>query len=310
MSFRDLEGQLARWAERLQQYDFEVVHRYCSRLEVRDALEQEEQVARIVLEEDVSGEWQKDQLGDQAVSIVLLEKERDKRPSWEEIFNAGVPFERVQMDILCPFPASSSGNRYLLVVVDCFTKWVEAFSLKNVRASTFAEVFVSQVVSRFGVPLELHTDQGKNFESRLFQELSWLLGIKKTRTTAFHPQFDGSSRHEATGVTPAELNFGRDLRLPLDLLRGAPPNYCSDSPEDYIWKLGEKLEEIHQDVRERSKGKAPKLQKNWEGPFLVVKKLSDVVYCIRRSNRHKCKVVHADRLALFCERLEHTSETR
>jgi len=68
---------------------------------------------------------------------------------------------------------------------------VEAFPLKNVRASTIVEVFVNQVISRHGVPLELHTDQGRNFESRLFQELTWILGIKKTRTTALYPQSDG-----------------------------------------------------------------------------------------------------------------------
>jgi len=75
------------------------------------------------------------------------------------------------MDILGPFSSSVSENRYLLVIVDCFTKWVEAFLLKNARASMIAEVFVNRVVSRHGIPLELHTDQGKNFESRLFLEL-------------------------------------------------------------------------------------------------------------------------------------------
>jgi len=77
------------------------------------------------------------------------------------------PFEKLQMDILGPFRSSVSRNRYLLVIVDCFTKWMESFPLKNVRASTIAEVFVNQVISRHGVPLEylLHTDQGRNFES-------------------------------------------------------------------------------------------------------------------------------------------------
>jgi len=59
---------------------------------------------------------------------------------------------------------SSFGNRYLLVIVDCFTKWVEAFPLRNFRAKTVAKIFVNQVIFRHGVPLELHTDQGKNFE--------------------------------------------------------------------------------------------------------------------------------------------------
>jgi len=49
-------------------------------------------------------------------------------------------------------------------------------------------------------------------------------------------------------------------------------------------------------------GRAPKLQSNWEGPYEIVKKLNDVVYCIRKSNRHKNKIVHSDRLASYYER--------
>jgi len=55
----------------------------------------------------------------------------DKGKSPMQIYNVGTPFERLQMDILGPFPSSVSGNKYLLVIVDCFTKWVEAFPLKN-----------------------------------------------------------------------------------------------------------------------------------------------------------------------------------
>lgn len=108
-----------------------------------------------------------------------------------QIYNVGTPFDRVQMDILGPLPMTFSDNKYLLVVTDCFSKWVEAIPLRNIKANSVAEAFVSQVISRYGVPLEVHTDQGKCFESRLFQELSNLLGIKKTRTTALHPQSDG-----------------------------------------------------------------------------------------------------------------------
>jgi len=50
------------------------------------------------------------------------------------------------------------------------------------------------------------------------------------------------------------------------------------------------------------RGRGSKLQENWEGPFTVIKKLSDVVYCIQKTLRHRKKVVHSDRLALFVER--------
>jgi len=108
-----------------------------------------------------------------------------------QIYNVGAPFEKLQRDILGPIPTTTPRNRYLLVVVDYFTKWVETFPLRNIKAKTMAEVFVNQVISRHGVLLEVHTDQGKNFESKLFAELMNLLGIRKTRTTALHPQSDG-----------------------------------------------------------------------------------------------------------------------
>ncbi len=50
---------------------------------------------------------------------------------------------------------------------------------------------MNEVVCRFGVPLELHSDQGRNFESAVFAEMCQLLGIRKTRTTPLHPQSDG-----------------------------------------------------------------------------------------------------------------------
>lgn len=45
-----------------------------------------------------------------------------------------------------------------------------------------------------------------------------------------------------------------------------------------------------------------KLQNNWEGPFLIVKKLNDVVFCIQKSNKYRKKIVHADRLAPFTDK--------
>ena len=95
------------------------------------------------------------------------------------------------MDILGPFPISSLGNRYLLVVTDCFTKWVEALPLSNMRTKTIAKVFVREIVCRYRVPLEVHTDQGRNFDSKLIKELSQLLGIRETRATPLHPQSNG-----------------------------------------------------------------------------------------------------------------------
>lgn len=68
-----------------------------------------------------------------------------KEKSPLQIYNVEAPLERVQMDILGPLSLTKSGNKYLLVIVDCFTKWVEAFPVKNIRAKTVTEVFVDSI---------------------------------------------------------------------------------------------------------------------------------------------------------------------
>ncbi|KAL5509722.1 hypothetical protein EMCRGX_G005140 [Ephydatia muelleri] len=164
------------------------------------------------------------------------------------------PMQRVAMDILGPLPETLRGNKYILVVGEYFTKWKEAFPLKDTEALTIAKVFVNEFVCRFGVPDSLHTDQGRNFEAKVLKEVCQLLGVKKTRTTPYHPQSDGlverfnrtlldmlsmavkdderdwdlllptllfayrTSRHVTTGVTPFQLMYGRDARLPEDVL--------------------------------------------------------------------------------------------
>ena len=64
------------------------------------------------------------------------------------------------MNFMGPFPETENGNRHVLVVMDYFTKWPEAYALPNQVSMTVANVLTSEFVPRHGVPLELHTDQG------------------------------------------------------------------------------------------------------------------------------------------------------
>ncbi|KAG1941073.1 interleukin-1 receptor accessory protein-like 1-A [Pimephales promelas] len=106
-------------------------------------------------------------------------------------YQAGAPMDRLHLDILGPFPESKSGNRYILVIIDQFTRWVEAFPVPEQGAETTAKRLVFDFISRFGAPLEIHTDQGRNFESSLFMEVCRLLQVTKTRTTPYHPASNG-----------------------------------------------------------------------------------------------------------------------
>ena len=167
--------------------------------------------------------------------------------------NVGHRWERVAMDLLDMSVTTSRGNRYVLVMVDCFTRWTEAFPLPDKTAQSVADAFFNQVVCRFGMPSVIHSDQGREFENRIMQELCLLGGAHKTRTTPYHPESDGmverfnrtllmmlamfagknrddwedllpavmmayrSSVHESTGFSPYRLMFGEECTLPMDI---------------------------------------------------------------------------------------------
>ena len=183
-------------------------------------------------------------------------------------YNVGAPMERIVVDLLGPLPESESGNKYLLIVADYFSKWTEAFPMVNQEATTVAEILVRQVISRFGVPLSLHSDQGRNFESTVFSEMCRLLGVKKTRTTPLHPQSD-SMVEKFNRTLEAQLSkfvdqHQRDwdehvplllmayrtsahdtTRLPIDLFVGRPSEEVPVHRSAYAQQLHNHLERIH-----------------------------------------------------------------
>ncbi|HEY1644970.1 MAG TPA: reverse transcriptase domain-containing protein, partial [Candidatus Saccharimonadales bacterium] len=101
------------------------------------------------------------------------------------------PWERVSIDILGPLPVSRSENQYILTVTDHFTCWVEAFALPSTKTEIIAQVFIDEIVCRYGAPKLLLSDQGKNFVGGLAQEIWKMLNIKKIQTTPYHPQTNG-----------------------------------------------------------------------------------------------------------------------
>ena len=184
-----------------------------------------------------------------------------------KIVPTGYPMERIATDILGELPLTKNGNKHILVVADYFTKWTESFAMPNMESRTVAKILVEEVISRFGVPAVLHSDQGRQFESKLFMEMCSLLGITKTHTTPYHPQSDGmverfnrtlttmlsnfvnenhndwdkhlqyvmmayrSTIHETTGFSPNALMLGREVCTPLDILYEVPSS-IKPTPQD------------------------------------------------------------------------------
>ena len=97
----------------------------------------------------------------------------------------GMPWKRVGVDITGPHPKSKNGFVCILTLTDYFTKWSDAFPIRNQEASTVAKVLVDRVFSYMGMPIKILTNRGSNFESQLFNELLQRLGIDHVRTTAY-----------------------------------------------------------------------------------------------------------------------------
>ena len=186
-----------------------------------------------------------------------------------------------------PLPLSNKRNSYILVVGDYFTKWTDAIPMRNQTATTLAQKLVDSVITIFAVPMQLHSYQGRSFESHVFQEMCRILGIEKTRTTPYRPQSDGmieranrtiismltsfvsenkrdldeylpllmlaayrSSSHKSTGVSPCEMVFGCPDVLPIDLVLGrVEPAIQEKYKSEYAYKLGQKLDKLHDFAR-------------------------------------------------------------
>lgn len=199
-------------------------------------------------------------------------------------YNVGAPNERIAIDFMGPFVKTTNGNRYMMVVGDLFTKWTECYCLENLEAITVARVLVDRYIAHWGVPLICHTDQGKQFESKLFQEMCSLLEIDKTRTSSFFPQSNGfiekhnhtiikmltsyvgndqkdwdehvplvmmayrSAVQESSGFTPNLLHIGHEVRLPVDVLFGKPVVEKEDGlryESEYVVELEKKMDKVH-----------------------------------------------------------------
>jgi Integrase zinc binding domain/Integrase core domain len=189
------------------------------------------------------------------------------------------PWDRVSIDLIGPLPKTKKGNEYALVIIDTCTNWPEVFPLRQSMATAekCAEKAL-QVFCKWGFPSRIVSDNGPQFASELWIKVMQLLGIWTVFTTPYHPSPNAVERtnrnvkaflkkycmdnHRSwdefidallfalrsaivkrTGYTPAQLNLGRNLKAPIDVIL-PEPNFVGDfnrTQKDYASKIHNRI---------------------------------------------------------------------
>ncbi|CAB3986622.1 Transposon Ty3-G Gag-Pol poly [Paramuricea clavata] len=210
-----------------------------------------------------------------------------------------IPFYMIGVDIIGPLKTTSRGNKYILSVVDYYTKYAEAVALPNQEAVTVARA-LEDIFARHGMPSVLLTDQGSNFESKVIASLCEMFGIEKRRTTAYHPQTDGLcerfngilksllrmrvnkekndwdeqlphallayrvSTQSSTGVTPFEMLYGREVRLPFGTDQEKLVSSPTHGPAKYVEELKKRQDILRKLVTKRIEKAQEKQKRSYD----------------------------------------------
>ena len=207
---------------------------------------------------------------------------------------------RLCVDFVGPWPASKGkGNKYLLTVLDTFSRWLEAFPTKTCSAEEVAEVLVREVFSRYGLPEKIHSDRGSHFTAKMTQELAKELRVDWEFGPAYHPQSNNVESHHralnglinklcdadktkweevlpvalfvhrtsvcrSTNMAPYSILFGREAVTTLDLLFRDPSEEM-ERAEGNPSSIRDRIQRAYEWARENISGTVARARRAYTG---------------------------------------------
>lgn len=210
------------------------------------------------------------------------------------------PMELICIDFLSL--KKSKGNiEDILVITDHFTKYAIAIPTRNQKALTTARALYEKFICYYGFPERIHSDQGRNFESRLIKELCNVAGVSKSRTTPYHPMGNGvverfnqtlikmlgtleyhqkedwksyvpplvpaynATKQDTTGYSPHYLMFGWHPKLAIDAYLGIDTvKEKSKNKENYVDKLKKRLDYAYKVARSNTERNSERSKRHYD----------------------------------------------
>ena len=209
------------------------------------------------------------------------------------------PNARISIDLIGPLPTTAAGYKYGLIMIDYFTKWTVVVPISNKGEKEVAEAIYKHWYCKFGIPFEIQTDQGNEFTNDLLKRINSRLNIGHQVTTPYNPSPNGqvenfnrtlkaslsiyaedhpsnwdcfiegiawaynSSLHRQTGFSPFYLMYGREPRLPTDVLGGRIMDIRHDW-DQYQTNLTCHLRDAYEIVTKRITEEAKKAKEAWD----------------------------------------------
>lgn len=277
-------------------------------------------------------------------------------------------FDTIVIDLVGPLTKTKNGNKWILTVEDYLSKWPEAIPIPDAKAHTIAVALLDHVISRHSAPRVILSDRGQNFLSSIVRELCNLFDTRKVHSSAYRPQTQGlverwhstlyqmlskyisadqsdwdemlpmclfayrtSTATESTELSPFQIIYGREPKLPIEQMLTPPQNLSNDvqhhidniltkvrlyqtiakeNSDRHHAKMKDRYDKTANDVDFRvgdsvwlyvpvtPAGLSRKFTHKWHGPYRIVERQNDVHYFLRNCDNNKLlpTPVHVNRL--------------